>query len=323
MRICNYNIEWMNGLFKDTKLDFSEDWSARYNVTKSRQIDAVAQVLRMVDADIFVILEAPNEYQPGATAAALENFAQHFGLRQNQALIGRHSGTDQEIACLYDPQKAKISYRPHQGPKPPKFSEEIEIDESELEGKFTFSKPPIELEIFDKTAKRKFHLIGAHFKTKAPHGAKTEKEAERFSLQNRKKQIAQAIWVRQRIDQILDPLVVCGDFNDGPGYDRFERKLGMSSIDILTEGGALFDPAIEARASITSARFFNREDHSFKEALLDFSFVNTKMRPHVKKWEIWHPFQNPRLMHIPDWQDALIDASDHFPVAMDIDWQDD
>ena len=83
-------------------------------------------------------------------------------------------------------------------------------------------------------------MIGAHLKSKAPHGAKTRDEVLRISIANRRKQLAQAIWLRRRIAAHLDqgtPLVVMGDLNDGPGLDEYEHLFGRSSVEIILGTG--------------------------------------------------------------------------------------
>ena len=42
-------------------------------------------------------------------------------------------------------------------------------------------------------------LIGAHLKSKAPHGAGSRDEAIRISIANRRKQLAQAVWLARRV----------------------------------------------------------------------------------------------------------------------------
>jgi len=36
-------------------------------------------------------------------------------------------------------------------------------------------------------------------------------------------------------------------------------------------------------------------------------------------WRIWHPFDDPDCWRLPELRDALLLASDHFPVTLDID----
>lgn len=37
------------------------------------------------------------------------------------------------------------------------------------------------------------------------------------------------------------------------------------------------------------------------------------------KWQIWHPFDHLECFARPVLRDALLDASDHLPVVLDID----
>jgi endonuclease/exonuclease/phosphatase family metal-dependent hydrolase len=36
-------------------------------------------------------------------------------------------------------------------------------------------------------------------------------------------------------------------------------------------------------------------------------------------WRIWHPLDDPDCWAVPELRDALVTASDHFPVTIDID----
>jgi hypothetical protein len=35
-------------------------------------------------------------------------------------------------------------------------------------------------------------------------------------------------------------------------------------------------------------------------------------------WRIWHPFNDPKIWKVPELRDALLTASDHFPVTLDL-----
>jgi endonuclease/exonuclease/phosphatase family metal-dependent hydrolase len=37
------------------------------------------------------------------------------------------------------------------------------------------------------------------------------------------------------------------------------------------------------------------------------------------RWRIWHPFDDAAIYQVPELRDALLTASDHFPVTLDID----
>ena len=35
-------------------------------------------------------------------------------------------------------------------------------------------------------------------------------------------------------------------------------------------------------------------------------------------WRVWHPFNDPGVMAVPELREALLQASDHFPVTIDL-----
>ena len=340
MRIATYNVEWFSGLFDNTdQLYNDEGWSGRYDVTRADQTAALGVVFRALDADAVMIIEAPDDGKHQSTVAALENFAAYFGLRARSAVMGYANDTQQEIAMLYDPDQITAHHDPQgewSGPAgakgAPRFDGalQIDLDIDATEDLVVFSKPPLELSVKTKGGFA-FRMIGAHLKSKAPHGAKTPAEAMKFGIANRRKQLAQAIWLRARIEQHLadgTPLMVLGDMNDGPGLDEFEDLFGRSSVEIvLGHGGAdtLFDPHAKQGLSRrlgampTTARFWIRPEKRYLQALLDYIMVTDDFRARHAKWRIWHPLDDPKCWHTPDLRDALVTASDHFPVTIDFD----
>ena len=61
LRIATYNVEWFNALFDDQGQLLDDDgWSARYNITRSRQIAALGRVFAALDADAVMVIEAPD-----------------------------------------------------------------------------------------------------------------------------------------------------------------------------------------------------------------------------------------------------------------------
>ena len=152
--------------------------------------------------------------------------------------------------------------------------------------------------------------------------------ALRGAIRNRRKQLAQCAWLRRRVDDRLagggGALVVAGDFNDGPGLDRFERMFGRSGVEVVlgSGAGALHDPhAVAPRmgaAMPTTARFWDIANERWLNALLDFAMVSADLAP-VARWRILHPFDDPEAADDPALRAALLDASDHFPVVLDLD----
>jgi endonuclease/exonuclease/phosphatase family metal-dependent hydrolase len=341
MRLATYNIEWFNGLFnRRDQLLRDRHASGRRDVTRADQADALGIVFTAVDADAVVIVEAPDTSDRRSTVTALEDFAVQYGLRTDRAVIGFANDTRQEIALLFDPEVLHARHDPQGGTsgttdwaRGPRFDGTFrwDLDIDRKPDLVTFSKPPMELCITPRSAPP-FRLIGVHLKSKAPHGAESPDAVMRLQIANRRKQLAQCIWLRQRIDAHLhagEPLIVAGDLNDGPGLDEYEKLFGRSGVEVVlgTEGPAdmqLYDP--HAQAALThavgpqaaTARFFLPDHNRYLNALLDYVMVSPDLRARQPRWRIWHPFDDPVCYRTPELREALLTASDHFPVSLDI-----
>ncbi|CUH81090.1 Endonuclease/Exonuclease/phosphatase family protein [Tritonibacter multivorans] len=332
MRIATYNVEWFVHLFDDHDRLLDDDQpSGRYGISRAAQLAAVTDVFRRLDADAVVVVEAPNSGRRRRTVRALEHFAAHAGIRARNAIMGFANDTQQEIALLYDPAVLGARHVAHSSYDAPQFDQSFAID-LDIDGQtdeVRFSKPPMELALKilrGPKAGQQIDLIGVHLKSKAPHGARTPEEVQVRALANRRKQLAQAIWLRRRISNRLaedTSLIVAGDLNDGPGLDAYEALFGRSSVEIVM-GEDLFDPHARGRrraggADHVTARFYNSETDDFFGALLDYILVSPALRGAAQGWQIWHPFDNAAISTEPRLQAALLAASDHFPVTLDLD----
>lgn len=332
MRIATYNIEWFNSLFDDAGQVLGDDtWSARYDITRKQQADAIATVMRAMDADAVMVIEAPDSSRHREAITALESFAKTYKLRTNKALVGFENDTQQEIALLYDPTKLKAQHTPGESVDAPQFntSFKIDLDIDANDDPVVWSKPPLEVQLTSE-GMAPLSLIGVHAKSKAPHGAGNAQDAMWISIANRRKQLAQCIWLRKRVEDLLaqgQHTIVLGDFNDGPGLDKYEALFGRSGVEIvLGEGDSdcLYDPhaaqVIANRfAAPTTSRFWLRHEKRYLQALLDYIMVSPGVRDMSPKWRIWHPFEDPLCCKAGPLHDALLAASDHFPVTLDID----
>ena len=339
MRIATYNVEWFDALFDDHgHLLMDGGWSARHDITRAQQTEALGIVFTALDADAVMVIEAPDTSRRRDGQRALERFASAFDLRARRAVMGFANDTQQEIALLYDPDVIEARHDPR-GPGPfdtdvpgvPRFDGtfRIDLDVDATEDKVVFSKPPLEIAARGPGGTA-FRLIGAHLKSKAPHGVTGRDAILRLSIANRRKQLAQAIWLRRRIAEDLaagDEVIVLGDLNDGPGLDEYEHLFGRSSVEIVLGEGeaALYDPHA-ARALVrrlgaqpTTARFYLTHEQRYMQALLDYIMVSPGLRARAPRWRIWHPFDDPACWRKPELRDALLTASDHFPVSLDID----
>ncbi|MCU4653131.1 endonuclease/exonuclease/phosphatase family protein [Roseibacterium sp. SDUM158016] len=339
MRIATYNVEWFHALFDpEGRLLRDGERSSREGVTREEQIDALFTVFRALDADAILVVEAPDISRRHDGIAALETFASEAGIRARAALSGFPNHTQQELMLLYDPDVISARHDPlgpvagkHGRSDVPRFDTtfRIDLDIDAQEDVVTFSKPPLEAAL--ETPLGDIRLIGCHVKSKAPHGARNADEAMSFAIANRRKQLAQCIWLRRRIEEHLmagDQLIVAGDLNDGPGLDEYERLFGRSGVEVVVGAGAepdmrLYDPhamqALQSRISAqpTTARFYIAGEDRWLSALLDYIMVSPTLRRKARRWRIWHPFDDPTCWRDAALQRALLHASDHFPVTLD------
>lgn len=331
MRLVTYNVEWFDALFDDDgNLLEDQEWSARRNITRREQLDALGLVFQRLDADAIMIIEAPDTNRRRSTEKALVNFADRYGLRATSAITGFPNTTQQEIALLYNPDVVTPLHAPQESEDAPRFDQTfgIDLDIDATKDEVTFSKPPLELAVRHVSG-AEFYLLGIHMKSKAPHGARGRDEVMRMSIANRRKQLAQAIWLRRRIESLLatgQDVIALGDLNDGPGLDEFEELFGRSSLEIIQGNGGteLYDPhaaqilqsPVNARPS--TARFFIAPQKRYLSALLDYILISPNLRAKAQDWRIWHPFDDTDCYYDEVLRDALLTASDHFPVSVDL-----
>lgn len=348
LRLATYNVEWFNTLFDDAGHPQDDAApSGRYGITRATQLAALRRVFQALDADGIMVIEAPDTGSRRKSTRALEHFAASAGLRARKALTGFPSETEQEIAFLYDPDRLTARHDPQGTPSPPFGAHDAprfdgtfryDLDADGTSEQIRFSKPPLEiaLTIIAQTtpdpSTRALRLIGVHAKSKAAHGNRSAAEFLRISIDNRRKQLAECIWVRQRVDAHLakgDSVIVMGDLNDGPGLDEYEKLFGRSGVEVVIGTTApperrLCDPhatmELSQRIGLapTTARFYLPDRQQWFEALLDFIMVSPDLCASQPRWHIWHPLDDPAVAADPTLAQALLAASDHFPVTLDL-----
>jgi len=342
MRLATWNVEWFTQLFGDDDRLLEDDGpSGREGVTRARQGRGVASVLAALDADAVLIVEAPEEGRRRSCAAALEGFARRFGLRCRRALTGFPSATQQELALLYDPDALAVVHDPR-GPasgrrgtaEAPRFDRALRVapGDGSPPRVVTFARPPLEI-LAETAGGRLFRLIGVHVKSKAPHAARSPAQVPLVARENRRIQQGQCRWLRRRVEEHLAegaPLVVLGDFNDGPGVEDDGGAFAVSAVDIvlgldrprelrLHDAHARAARGRRWAAAPASARFLVGPEPHYFSALLDYIMVSPDLCPRARRWRIWHPFDDPACYADAPLRAALLDASDHFPVSLDID----
>ncbi len=326
LKICSYNIEWFDNLFKDNNQITTEP-------EKVKKLDAIAEVLKKVDADIVGIIEAPNNAKNGTkkTVDCLNNFTNHYHIRSNKSLIGFQSKGQQEIAIIYDPSKVGISHAPGgTGPKKPSFIDKFEFDtdEDRIKEIYEFFRPPLEVNVNELSSNKSFKLLVAHTKSKGVFSSSDLIHWDKENYRNRRKLFAECSWIRRRVDEWLDSgqkVIVMGDINDGPGMDNYEHQFGKSAVEIIM--GNLYCPGSILKSHIGQPKWgkygWNPSSTSFKDrftdkyvnVLIDHILISQDISVVNNSHIVWNPFQNDELK--PK-RDILLKASDHFPVSVDI-----
>jgi len=340
LRLATYNVEWFTNLFGRNDVVQSDDkWSSRYKIKRRDQLKAIADVIRAVNADAIMIIEAPDTGGDRHYVRALQNFAQANGLRQSLALSGFESHTRQEITLLYDPEVVDV----HHNPKGPRSNGESFVRAPRFDTKFrfnfgvdgqrnvhTFSKPPLEVALIHKPSGKPLRLIGVHAKSKAVHGAEGA-AAVKIAIENRTKQLAQCVWIRQRVEDHIaagDSVIVLGDFNDGPKQDGLEAQFEKSGVEVVLGDASspethLKDPNAEIWLdpmqgwALSSARFYHAGLKWYVNTLLDYIMLSPDISERAL-WRIYHPFDDPKCFASDPLKQALLTASDHFPVCVDL-----
>ncbi|WP_121064200.1 endonuclease/exonuclease/phosphatase family protein [Chachezhania antarctica] len=335
MRIATYNIEWFANLFDRADHLTADDLPSGHDgSSRAQQAEALATVFRALDADALMIVEAPNTGRKQNTIRALEGFAQEYGLRTTAAAMGFPSPTHQELALLYDPAKLSAEHDPRgrvAGPdgsaRAPRFDGafRIDLDADGQQDLVRFSKPPMELALTTASGTA-LRLIGVHLKSLSPRRTGTHDEIMARLIADRRKQLAQAVWIRSRIDMHLaegDHVILMGDLNDGPGLFAFEDLFSRSSFEILL-GREMHDP--HARAALqrpgaghpTTTRYKLEDGKRYAQALMDYAMLSPGLVERGARWRVWHPFDDVECWETPALRDALLAASDHFPVTVDL-----
>jgi exonuclease III len=336
LRLATYNVAWFNVLFDDHGGFLNNSSvSTRHDVSKAQQFAAIGAVFRAMDADGIMVIEAPDTNGRRSSVVSLQRFAKHFGLRTDRAVTGFTSTTEQEISFLFDPNIMSVRHDP-MGPSDaispaPRFDVDLSYFVDGHQQSARFSKPPLELEV--TLAKGGvLRVIGVHIKSKAVYDAKTPAGFNKISVQNRRKQLAESFWLRARIDQVLAQnasLLIMGDLNDGPGLDDYEQKFGYSSVEVISgqsdpQKQQLFDPNSLPAAknwgqnTPTSSRFWDQNSKTYYETMLDFIMVSENIAQSRPIWRIWHPLKDLEIVKNIDLAEALLLASDHFPVSVDL-----
>ena len=341
LKFMLWNVEWMNDLFtadgQAVAFRPDADKTEHVNATVKQRREHLSGAINDIDPDVVVVVEGPSrpaelqlffdaDVNPGTWVTHLQTTP---GQQQNIGIAVRTDtgkfGTPAVAAGSWPDAAAFAPFL-------------LDTDNDDVEEHHKFDRTPLYAEV--KTAGGAvFRVLGLHLKSKGIFDAFEWARWWDKADANRKKILAQATQVRMKfVDKYLSdaataaiPLIVCGDINDGPGFDASERRLLGSGIERLMGnvwrpglclGNALFDSLTDKQK--TSLDFSSLATTSFKDPI----FNNVYQR----EW-IDHILYNIRaaapwvtqakvIRQLPDGQmiwTKYKHASDHQPVVCQVD----
>lgn len=349
LKFAVYNAEWMNELFEGDDVVTFRNGDTEGHRTGQKIADRrtdLSALINHVRADIWTIVEGPNRTEElqfffdqdsidGTWLCAVEPTgiqSQGIAVRVDE---GKFADTPMQWHSVKESEEAK-SLKKATDPF------QMDTDGDGLDEVHKFHRRPLYASIFTSDQKE-FRVLGLHLKSKGIFDALEWSKWWLKADGNRKKLVAQCYQIRTKfLDEYLlndstkdIPMIVCGDINDGPGFDTSEMKLASSGIETLM--GSIWKPHL----CLSNALYDSLSDKKKKK--LDFSEISTASFKDPIINNIWH---RPWIDHIlythkslnwisgadvpksvpaddPDERDnpfyrAFPTASDHYPVTCTI-----
>ena len=332
-----YNVEWMKDLFlNDGSPKRADQGSAKDREYGARSV-LLADVVKAIDPDVLCIVEGPNTLADGSKTASgqLEAWRDLHGLDANyKAVHGIPSGGQQELCALYRSNLVNLVHDPEKNTRKHPFDETFLVDttESLIKEQYKHYRPPLELSLQEPTTGNELaRIMVAHTKSKGIFDSVDLARFEQLSERNRKKLYAECFSIRERCNQWLkdnpdQKVIVCGDINDGFGLDYYEQRFSRSAVETLL--GTVWEPEKILRQVIdrpklgkygwdpSSSRYQDRITGDYFNVLIDHVLVNEAVK--FENARVWNPFSRSAPADIKALKPQLKDASDHFPVSVEI-----
>jgi len=267
LKLVTWNMQWMNDLFVSGNgpVQFKPDDTGvrgpRSNSTVALRCRDLAGVLIELDPEAVVITEGPNQTRE------LQHFFDSHVPGTWTCVIQPTKGSSQCIGIAVRTDRGDFAETPltwfdtREGNDHPLAVASqpfvMDSDGDGIDELHKFERLPLyaELHLAGGEAVR---VVGLHLKSKGIFSAYEWSKWWSVADANRKKILAQCRQIRREfLDPYLTepataqtPLLVCGDINDGPGFDTSERRLLDSGVERLmgsiwhpqrTLGNALFD----------------------------------------------------------------------------------
>lgn len=235
MKIASWNIEWMNHWFtSDQETAAWRNSSQISGVTDIADLtQRVAGVITEMDPDLLMIQEGPSRYDE------IKLFVNDC-LNDDYTIIGPSGKGQQKLYALIKNNGAVEQFERAYATGTVDIEEpwSVDIDGVIMDGQFSleeyeFTRVPLMVDISD--SQRDVRIINVHLKSKYIHNGESlwNNVATRpafivDAVKTRRRISAEAMRLREYLNELLTEdgnkaIIVCGDFNDGPGSDFFER----------------------------------------------------------------------------------------------------
>jgi endonuclease/exonuclease/phosphatase family metal-dependent hydrolase len=338
-----WNMEWLNDLFTSDSATAAfkprTASTAHSKASVGKRLDELRDVLVKLDPDCVVVIEGPSR------AAELDLFfnSGFTGTWATHLQETRRPGyaSLQNIGIALRTDRGRFASDPlkrFDAAAEKAFDDfEVDLDDDEVPERYQFERRPLYAEVALAGGAR-FRVLGLHLKSKGIFGAYEWSKWWAVADGNRRRILAQAGHLRaefvepylRRADTRDVPLLVCGDINDGPGFDASEKRLVGSGVERLM--GTVWFPELALRSALFEAlpprdqaklnfeklattRFgdpiFNNVFH--EEWIDHVLYTPTGGRRWVKEAKVI----NEVVAGTPIWR-SHADASDHRPVAATI-----
>ena len=337
IRICSHNVEWFNNLFDSDNSLKTFNLSVKSEREKDEKRQAIVDVWRTLAPDLIGVVEAPNTTTTTGSqdcAVKLKNFMDSMGWTNYQALTGYISSGQQELAIVYNADKLAVVHKPGgstTSKSNPKFDGQFffDTDDDNVEEVYKMYRPPLEVEVTVLATGEKFRVMVVHAKSKGIFNATDRIHFDATSLGNRRKLFAECTWIRRRIEEWQKDghrMLVMGDINDGPGMDYYEATFGRSGVELLI--GDIFEPEKilvhhggrpkwgPYGWEPSSTNFTDIYTGRAVNAQIDHILASPTLPVLANSYRIWNPYDLAEAKAISS---ALKDASDHYPVTLDLD----
>lgn len=270
IKLLCWNMEWMNDLF-DSEGHFRDDnhipqHSKNTTVLERRQ--HLSGVINELAPDVVVVVEGPNKtkelqlFFDEDVTGRWSTYIQHT--KSSSQCIGIAVRLDTN---KFDSDNPVKNFDTNNNETFNDFH--LDNEKDGIIEVYKFERKPMYAELRLKNGER-FRVLGVHLKSKGIFDMLEWSKWWDKSLSNRRKILASAIHLRTHfIEPYLTenetkhiPLIVCGDINDGPGFDSSEKKIMGSGIEKLMGsiwtpetilGNAIYDT--EKRLDISTTRY--------------------------------------------------------------------